>query len=64
MAVQWGGSQAELNTIGKIARSFKLPVIEDAAQALGSEYDGKPIGTHSVFMAFSFQAIKIVNTAP
>lgn len=62
MVVHWGGSPAEIDLIGKIASSYKLPVIEDAAQALGSEYNGKPIGSHSDFVAFSFQAIKILNT--
>lgn len=62
MVVHWGGSPAELDSISKIARSYDLPVIEDAAQALGSEYGGSPIGSHSDFVAFSFQSIKIINT--
>lgn len=63
MTVHWGGSPADLDSISKIARNYNLPVIEDAAQALGSEYNGRPIGSHSDFVAFSFQAIKIINTA-
>lgn len=63
MTVHWGGSPANLDSIGKIALSYNLPVIEDAAQALGSEYGGNPIGSHSDFVAFSFQAVKIINTA-
>lgn len=63
MVVHWGDSPAELDSIGKIALNYNLPVIEDAAQALGSEYGGSPIGSHSDFVAFSFQAIKIINTA-
>lgn len=62
MVVHWGGSPADVGLINKIASIYDLPVIEDAAQALGSEYDGKPIGSHSDFVAFSFQAIKIINT--
>lgn len=62
MAVHWGGSPAEIGLINQIASSHNLPVIEDAAQALGSEYGGKPIGSHSDFVTFSFQAIKIINT--
>ena len=62
MVVHWGGSPAEVDLINKIASIYNLPVIEDAAQALGSEYDGRPIGTHSDFVAFSFQAIKIITT--
>lgn len=62
MVVHWGGAPAEIDTINKIASVYNLPVIEDAAQALGSEYAGKPIGNHSDFVAFSTQAIKIINT--
>lgn len=60
--VHWGGSPAELDLIGRIASNYNLPIIEDAAQAFGSEYGGNPIGSHSNFVAFSFQAIKIINT--
>lgn len=62
MAVHWGGAPCELELINKIASNYNLVVIEDAAQALGSEYAGKPIGSHSDFVAFSMQAIKIINT--
>jgi perosamine synthetase len=62
MVVHWGGAPCDLDSIGKIASRHNLPVIEDAAQALGSEYAGRPIGSHSDFVTFSFQAIKMVNT--
>lgn len=62
MVVHWGGSPAELDSIGRIAKNYNLPILEDAAQALGSEYKDKLIGNHSDFIAFSFQAIKILNT--
>ena len=62
MVVHWGGAPADLHSIQRIATKHKIPVIEDAAQALGSEYAGKPIGSHSDFVAFSTQAIKIINT--
>ena len=63
MIVHWGGFPCDLDLINKIAKVFNIPVIEDAAQALGSEYKGKPIGIHSDYVAFSTQAIKIINTA-
>lgn len=62
MVVHWGGSPADINSITKIAKKYNLSVIEDAAQALGSEYGSKPIGSHSDFVTFSFQAIKMINT--
>ena len=37
---------------------FKPVVIEDCAHALGSEFDGKKIGSHGNICTFSFQAIK------
>ena len=39
-----------------------FPVIEDAAHALGARYDGTPIGNHSEYVIFSFQAIKHMTT--
>lgn len=52
-----------MDTINGIGKLFGIPVIEDACQAIGSEYKGKPIGSHSDFVVFSTQAIKIINTA-
>jgi perosamine synthetase len=60
--VHWGGYPCDLNEINAIAAEHRLAVIEDAAQALGATYKGKPIGTISHFTAFSFQAIKHLTT--
>ena len=62
MMVHWGGSPCDIERICKIGRANGIPVIEDAAHALGSTYRGQPIGQHSDFVAFSFQAIKQVTT--
>ena len=51
-----------MNEINKIAKKFKVKVIEDAAQALGGKYNNKKIGTISDFTVFSFQAIKHITT--
>lgn len=63
MVVDWGGSACDFDAINKIAKAHKIPVIEDAAQSLGSTYSNKPIGSHCDFVCFSTQAIKIINTA-
>ncbi len=63
MIVHWGGYPCDLDLINKIGKLFGIPVIEDAAQAIGSEYKGKPIGSHSDYVVFSTQAIKIINTS-
>jgi dTDP-4-amino-4,6-dideoxygalactose transaminase len=62
VVVHYGGIPAELDAIRQIARSHGIPVIEDAAHALGARYGGQAIGTHSEFVMFSLQAIKHMTT--
>jgi dTDP-4-amino-4,6-dideoxygalactose transaminase len=62
IVVHWGGYPADMLEINTIARNNNIKVIEDAAHALGSEYQGKMIGCHSDFVCFSFQAIKHITT--
>jgi dTDP-4-amino-4,6-dideoxygalactose transaminase len=62
MVVHWGGYPCDMAEIDAIARKAGIKVIEDAAHALGSTYHGKPIGSHSEFVCFSFQAIKHIHT--
>jgi len=62
MCVHLGGYPCDLDEIHKIASDHGLPVIEDAAHAMGAMYKGKPIGSISDFTIFSFQAIKHITT--
>ncbi|HEY4382549.1 MAG TPA: DegT/DnrJ/EryC1/StrS family aminotransferase [Acidobacteriaceae bacterium] len=62
MVMHWGGNPADLDQIWAIAKRHNLKVIEDAAHAFGSTYQGKPVGTQSDFGVFSFQAIKHMTT--
>jgi dTDP-4-amino-4,6-dideoxygalactose transaminase len=62
MCVHWGGYPCELNELNAIAAKHGIKLIEDACHALGSTYYDKPIGSHSDFACFSFQAIKLMNT--
>jgi len=62
MCVHWGGYPCDLDEIHAVAKRHGLPVIEDAAHALGAHYRGRPIGTVSPFTMFSFQAIKQLTT--
>ena len=61
--VHWAGQPFEIDEINKIASEHGIKVVEDAAHALGSTYKGRPIGNHSDYVCFSFQAIKHITTA-
>ena len=58
----WVGRLSDINAINRIADEFGLKTIEDAASALGGEYDGKSVGAHSDYVTFSFQAVKQITT--
>lgn len=60
--VHYGGYPCDLQEIYRIAGDHGLWVVEDAAQALGAEYRGRPVGDKS-FSCFSLQAIKHITTA-
>jgi dTDP-4-amino-4,6-dideoxygalactose transaminase len=48
------GCAAEMHAIREIAGAHNLPVVEDAAQAIGASYEGKPIGSLGAAGCFSF----------
>ncbi len=52
------GQVADMDAIMEIARSHKLKVVEDAAQAIGAEYKGKPAGSFGDLGCFSFYPSK------
>lgn len=62
MPVHWGGYPCDMDEILAIARRHSLPVIEDAAQALGAVYRDRPVGSISPITCLSFQAIKQLTT--
>jgi len=61
--VHYGGHPCEMDEILKIAREHKIPIVEDAAHAIGSEYKDKKIGTIGDVTSFSFYATKNITTA-
>lgn len=63
VVVHWAGQPVDLTGINNLVKEKGIKVIEDAAHALGAEYDDKKIGNHSDFVCFSFQAIKHLTTA-
>ncbi len=60
--VHFAGQACDLNEILSLGLAHGIPVIEDAAHAAGSEYEGKKIGSHGKAVAFSFYATKNMTT--
>jgi len=56
------GHPCEITEILEICREFDLPVVEDAAEALGSEFQRQQMGSFGLISAFSFNGNKIVTT--
>lgn len=57
------GMPAKMDEIMNVAREFDIPVIEDAAEALGSSYDNRSCGTFGRFGILSFNGNKIITTS-
>jgi len=60
--VHFGGQSCEMDTIAKIASTYNLTVVEDAAHAFPAKYKGRNVGTLSWLTAFSFYATKTITT--
>ena len=57
------GQSAKMNELLAICESYGVPVVEDAAESLGSTYKGKKSGTFGQFGIFSFNGNKIITTS-
>ena len=57
------GQSADMDPIRSVADRFEIPVIEDAAEALGGSYRGRPAGSSGWCSAFSFNGNKIITTS-
>jgi len=55
------GFPVHLDELIAVCNAWKIPVLEDAAESLGSEYKGKPTGSFGKLGAFSFNGNKIVT---
>lgn len=62
MPVHLMGKPAEMDTINSIAKKHNLFVIEDAAEAYGAVYKGKPVGTLGDMAAFSLYVAHMITT--
>ena len=56
--VDYAGVSCDMDKINEIAKKHNLMVIEDAAQAIGSKYKGRPCGLDSDIACFSFHETK------
>ncbi len=61
MPVHWAGKMCNMEKISFLAKKFRLKVIEDAAQGMGSYFKKKHAGTFSDIAAFSTHPLKNLN---
>jgi len=57
------GMPAKMDEIMEIADRYGIPVIEDAAEAMGSRYNGNPVGSIGQLGVLSFNGNKIITTS-
>lgn len=57
------GMPSDMNAILKVACKYEIPIIEDAAEALGSKYNNKYCGTLGAIGIYSFNGNKIITTS-
>lgn len=57
------GMPAKMDEIAKIAAQYHIPIVEDAAEAIGSEYKKQKCGTLGEFGALSFNGNKMITTS-
>jgi dTDP-4-amino-4,6-dideoxygalactose transaminase len=62
MPVHQIGLPADLDRFLALGARYNLPIIEDAACAIGSRYKGRAIGSHGTMACFSFHPRKIITT--
>ena len=63
IAVDLYGQCAQLDRIEALCRQYEVPLIEDAAEALGATWQGRPAGSFGSLAAFSFNGNKIITTS-
>jgi 8-amino-3,8-dideoxy-alpha-D-manno-octulosonate transaminase len=61
MPVHMCGSMADLKALKAICKKHKLLLLEDACQAIGGSYEGKPLGSYGDLGCFSFDYVKTIT---
>jgi len=62
LVVDYAGTPVNVTRFQEISEKYNIPVIEDAAHALGAKFKGKNTGCHFPYTVFSLQAIKHLTT--
>ncbi len=62
MPVHMCGSMADLKSLKAICNTHKLLLLEDACQAIGGTYEGKPLGSYGDLGCFSFDFVKTITS--
>lgn len=62
VAVDLYGMPAEWGALTDLSYRYGIPILEDSAEALGSEYKGRKCGTFGTFGVFSFNGNKMITT--
>jgi dTDP-4-amino-4,6-dideoxygalactose transaminase len=57
------GMPAQMDKIMEVSNHYQIPVVEDAAEALGSSYNGQNLGTFGAMSILSFNGNKIITTS-
>jgi dTDP-3-amino-2,3,6-trideoxy-4-keto-D-glucose/dTDP-3-amino-3,4,6-trideoxy-alpha-D-glucose/dTDP-2,6-dideoxy-D-kanosamine transaminase len=61
MPVHWGGASPDMYSIIKLAKKYKIQVIEDACMGIGAKINKKSPGTFGIINAFSMHPLKSLN---
>jgi len=60
VVVHYAGVACDMKAIGELGSRYGIAIVEDAAQAIDSYFDGRPLGTFGALAAFSFHETKNV----
>ena len=63
LAVDILGQSADYKQLSRICNQYDVPIIEDAAEALGATYSGQPAGNFGTIGCFSFNGNKIITSS-
>lgn len=63
IAVHLYGMPYQVDEVRKVADKYKIPILEDSAEALGSKYKGQQCGVFGDLSVFSFNGSKIITTS-